>query len=102
MAKEKTVFVCTNCGQDGMKFFTEMIYTDLLSRSSSASEGHAGDFWFYYQAYFKDFEKIYPYLLITAGVGTLGYGIKALMKRELPAEKRKEVIGYGLECRLLH
>ena len=39
--------------QDGMDFFTEMVMTDLLSRSSSASEGHAGGFWFYFDAYFN-------------------------------------------------
>lgn len=82
--------------QDGMTFFTEMVMTDLLSRSSSASEGHAGGFLFYYDAYFKDFGKIYPYLLIAAAVGMVFYGIRAIIDRKLPAEQRKEVIGYGL------
>lgn len=82
--------------QDGMTFFKEMLFTDLFSRSSSASEGHSGNFWFYYNAYFKDFEKIYPYLLIVVGCGTVIYGLKALVKRVLPAEQRKDAIGYGL------
>ena len=82
--------------QDGMTFFQEMLFTDLLSRSSSASEGHAGNFWFYYEAYFKDFDRIYPYLLITVVVGACFYGVRAIRNKELSAEKRQEIIGYSL------
>lgn len=90
------IWFVSRYSQDGMLFFQEMVFTDLLSRSSSASEGHSGNFLFYYHAYFEDFGKIYPYLLSVAVCGTLGYGIKALVKRTLPTEQRKEVIGYGL------
>ena len=82
--------------QDGMTFFTEMVMTDLLSRSSSASEGHAGGFWFYFDAYFKDFGKIYPYLLITTGVGTIFYGIVAVLDHSFTKEQKNESIGYTL------
>lgn len=82
--------------QDGMTFFTEMVMTDLLSRSSSASEGHAGDFWFYYNAFFKDFGKIYPYLLITTAVGSAFYGIRAVLDRSFTKEQKNETIGYAL------
>lgn len=82
--------------QDGMRFFKEMVMTDLFSRSGSASEGHAGNFWFYYETYFKDFEKIYPYLLVTIAVGACFFGVKAVRKKTLSIEKRQEIIGYGL------
>lgn len=82
--------------QDGMVFFKEMIYTDLLSRSSSASEGHAGDFWFYYNSYFKDFERIYPYLLITLGIGVVFYGVKAICNKEMEKRSKQDAIGFGL------
>ena len=44
----------------------------------------------------RDYWKIYPYLLIAVAVGTVFYGIRALIDRKLPAEQRKEVIGYSL------
>lgn len=90
------IWFAARFSQDGMKFFTEMVMTDLLSRSSSASEGHAGGFWFYFDAYFKDFGKIYPYLLILTAAGALVYGMKALFARSLSKESGSEVIGYGL------
>lgn len=34
--------------RDGSKFFTEMIYYDLLERSSRAIEGHVGGIWYYF------------------------------------------------------
>lgn len=67
--------------QDGMTFFKEMVWTDLLSRSSSASEGHTGSFLFYWDAYLKDFHYIYPYLLITAALGAVWFGIRAWRRR---------------------
>lgn len=81
---------------DGMTFFTEMVMTDLLSRSSSASEGHAGGFLFYYDAYFKDFGKIYPYLLIITALGSVFYGIRAALDHSYTKEQKNETIGYTL------
>lgn len=81
---------------DGMTFFREMVQTDLLNRSSSASEGHGGNFWFYYEAYFKDFHTIYPYLLITAVAGSLYYGFRALWRQRMSREGKNLIIGCGL------
>lgn len=82
--------------QDGMIFFKEMLWTDLLSRSSSASEGHAGSFWFYFDTYLTDFEKIYPWLFITIIAGVSFYGIKAFRKKQLLERSLQDVIGYVL------
>lgn len=82
--------------QDGMTFFREMIRTDLLSRSSSASEGHAGNFLFYFDAYLKDFQFIYPYLLITAVLGTGAAAVKVFKKDRFAKETVSEIIGYAL------
>jgi 4-amino-4-deoxy-L-arabinose transferase-like glycosyltransferase len=40
---------------DGPRFFTEMLYTDLLSRTTSAMEGHEFPFAFYYEHIFKGY-----------------------------------------------
>lgn len=82
--------------QDGVHFFKEMILTDVLSRTSSASEGHAGNFWFYFDTYFKDFERIYPYLLIFIAVACAGCLMKMILQKEFKKEIVREVFGYGL------
>lgn len=82
--------------QDGTTFFREMLRTDLLSRSSSASEGHAGSFWFYFDTYLTDFERIYPWLLITMIAGAGFYAVKAFREKQLPKEELWEAVGYGL------
>lgn len=82
--------------QDGMMFFKEMLMTDVLSRSSSASEGHSGDFLFYYDTYFKDFTYIYRYLLITILIGTIGYGAVIIQKKTISEAGLQDVIGYSL------
>lgn len=82
--------------QDGMTFFREMIETDLFSRTSSASEGHAGSFLFYFDAYLKDFQFLYPYLLLIVLAGVFCAGIRLLRKKILPKEISSEAIGYAL------
>ncbi|MFA9376820.1 MAG: ArnT family glycosyltransferase [Lachnotalea sp.] len=42
---------------DGPRFFYEMFYTDLLSRTSTALEGHEFPFAFYYENIFKGYYK---------------------------------------------
>lgn len=86
------IWAAARFSQDGMVFFKEMLWTDVLSRSSSASEGHAGNFLFYFEAYLKDFTYIYPYLLITIVLGAVWQGIKAFQKKKVSAE----AVGYAL------
>ncbi|MGN0334353.1 MAG: ArnT family glycosyltransferase [Lachnospiraceae bacterium] len=82
--------------RDGITFFEKMIQTDLLSRSSSASEGHAGSFLFYYDAYFKDFAYIYRCLLLIVAAGAVFYGLMAVRKKALSKENMQEITGYAL------
>lgn len=63
--------------QDGLTFFMTMITEDVLSRSSSASEGHAGPFWYYVKTYFLDVKMIYWLLLLLVLLG----GICLLRKK---------------------
>lgn len=50
--------------QDGQTFFMTMLSEDVLSRSASASEGHAGPVTYYLQEYFFDGGMIYWLLLL--------------------------------------
>lgn len=55
--------------QDGMTFFLTMLTEDVLSRSSTASEGHSGPFTYYLQEYFSDPSMIYGILLLVVIAG---------------------------------
>ena len=57
--------------QDGLTFFMTMLTEDVLSRSSSVSEGHTGSVWFYIERYFLDFGMIYWLLLLVVLVAQL-------------------------------
>lgn len=75
--------------QDGLTFFLTMISEDVLSRSKTASEGHAGPWDYYINAYFLESEKIYGFLLliiIATGIYGIGKRKKAL----------KQYLGYLL------
>ena len=58
------IWVIARFTQDGLTFFMTMLTEDVLSRSSSASEGHTGSVWFYVERYFLDFGMIYWLLLL--------------------------------------
>ena len=65
------IWVIARFTQDGLTFFMTMLTEDVLSRSSAASEGHAGSVLFYVQRYFLDGGMIYWLLaLVIIGVGT--------------------------------
>lgn len=75
--------------QDGLTFFMTMLTEDVLSRSSVASEGHAGSALFYIERYFLDGGMIYWLLLLTV----LAAGIVMVFKRK---ESLKPYAGYLL------
>ena len=75
--------------QDGLTFFMTMLTEDVLSRSSSASEGHTGSALFYIEKYFLDFGMIYWILLIVV----LATGVYMISKKK---ESIKPYVGYLL------
>lgn len=64
MAIPAGIWVIARFTQDGLTFFMTMISEDVLSRSSTASEGHTGSVLFYIQRYFLDGGMIYGILLL--------------------------------------
>lgn len=58
------VWAAARFTQDGLTFFMTMLSEDVLSRSQTASEGHAGPFYYYLQEYFLDGKMIYGILLL--------------------------------------
>lgn len=53
---------------DGLKFFEEMLFYDLINRSSNAIEGHYGSVFFYVKQLLKDCVSVICLILITIGV----------------------------------
>ena len=74
--------------QDGFVFFMTMLTEDVLSRSSVASEGHAGSIWFYLERYFLDGSLIYGWLLLVI----LAAGIWMISRKK----SIKSYVGYLL------
>ena len=64
MALPAGIWMIARFTQDGMTFFMTMLTEDVLSRSSAASEGHAGSVWFYIEGYFLDVSLIYGLLMV--------------------------------------
>lgn len=75
--------------QDGLTFFLTMLSEDVLCRTKTVSEGHAGAFDYYFRSYFLSSEKIYGSLLVVAIVA----GIYAVVKR---TGDIKQYVGYLL------
>lgn len=69
MAAPAGIWFFARLTQDGLTFFMTMLTEDVLSRSSTASEGHAGPFTYYLQEYFLDPSMIYGLLLLAVIVG---------------------------------
>lgn len=78
MAIPAGIWVIARFTQDGLTFFMTMLTEDVLSRSSVASEGHAGSALFYIERYFLDGGMIYWLLLVVV----LGAGIHLLKKKD--------------------
>lgn len=64
--------------QDGLTFFMTMISEDVLSRSKTVTEGHAGPVDYYMRTYFFDEEKIYGILLLLVSVAIIGMAVKSI------------------------
>lgn len=75
--------------QDGLTFFLTMISEDVLNRSKTVTEGHAGPVAYYLRTYFLDGEKIYVVLLIIVLAGFF----HMLIRR---TERWKKFLGYLL------
>ena len=75
--------------QDGLTFFLTMISEDVLNRSKSATEGHAGPVDYYIRTYFLDSGKIYGALLFIVVAAVLFMSVRK--KSEI-----KQYLGYLL------
>ena len=75
--------------QDGLTFFMTMLTEDVLSRSSTASEGHTGSALFYLERYFMDLGLIYWLLLLVI----LAAGVYMISKKK---NSIKQYTGYLL------
>ena len=89
MALPTGMWMIARFTQDGLTFFMTMLTEDVLSRSSSASEGHTGSIWFYVERYFLDFGMIYWLLLLVI----LTAGLYLIFKKK---ESIKPYAGYLL------
>jgi len=74
---------------DGMTFFKEMIFYDLLKRSSTAIEGHIGDKFYYFDVFWKYFEY---WLTLLAGL-LVAMILHKLPMNDFKTEKKSLLIG---------
>ncbi len=89
MAVPAGCWIIARFTQDGLTFFMTMLTEDVLSRSSSASEGHTGGLFFYFERYFADIKMIYWFLLVA--IITLGMWLVIKKKQSM-----KPYMGYLL------